>query len=255
MGNKAKTPALAYMRTSSAANVGADKDSEQRQRLAISNFAKSSGYDIALGDWFYDPAVSGADEIEKRPGFMALLNRIESNGVRVVIVEDASRFARKLMTQELGILSLIKRGVRVLTASGDDLTDTEDEMRVALRQVMGTFAELEKKRLVKKLRSARERKKAEKGKCGGRHSYIEREHGAELVAAAHKLNDGRSLRAISAALAELGHTASSGNPFSAGAVKRILGAEPLRSAALKRTTARGKRILIAPNSIDSEKTA
>ena len=53
--------------------------------------------------------MSGADEIEKRPGFMALLNRIESNGVRVVIVEDASRFARKLMTQELDALPL-KRG-------------------------------------------------------------------------------------------------------------------------------------------------
>jgi len=35
-----------------------------------------------------------------------------------LIVEDASRFARDLVTQELGILSLIQRGVRVLTASG-----------------------------------------------------------------------------------------------------------------------------------------
>jgi hypothetical protein len=37
---------------------------------------------------------------------------IEDNGVRVVIVEDASRFARELVTQELGIITLIKRGVR-----------------------------------------------------------------------------------------------------------------------------------------------
>ena len=60
--------------------------------------------------------------IETRPGFSALLDRIEGNRVRTVIVEDASRFARELMTQELGIVALIKRGVRVLTASGDDLT-------------------------------------------------------------------------------------------------------------------------------------
>jgi hypothetical protein len=39
--------------------------------------------------------------------------------VRTVIVEDASRFARELVTQELGIIALTKRGVRVLTANGD----------------------------------------------------------------------------------------------------------------------------------------
>jgi hypothetical protein len=60
------------------------------------------------------------------PRRRGLLDRIESNGVRTVIVEDASRFARELVTQELGILALIKRGVRVLTANGDNLTDSSD---------------------------------------------------------------------------------------------------------------------------------
>jgi len=58
--------------------------------------------------------------------------------VRVVLIEDASRFARDLMTQELGILSLANRdGVRVITASGDDLTDTSDPMKIAMRQDCG----------------------------------------------------------------------------------------------------------------------
>ena len=80
-------------------------------------------------------AVSGADPIETRPGFASLLDRIEGNGVRTVIVEDASRFARELVTQELGILALIKRGVRVLTANGDDLTDSSDPSRKMMRQI------------------------------------------------------------------------------------------------------------------------
>ncbi len=104
-GKNGRTKAVAYLRTSSAANVGADKDSEKRQRPAITAYAKSARFEIAAEDWFYDPAVSGADPIETRPGFNRLLNRIEGNGVRVVIIEDASRFARDLMTQELGILS------------------------------------------------------------------------------------------------------------------------------------------------------
>jgi hypothetical protein len=53
------------------------------------------------------------DPIETRPGFAALLDRVENNGVKVVLVEDASRFARDLVAQELGVLILIKRGMRV----------------------------------------------------------------------------------------------------------------------------------------------
>jgi DNA invertase Pin-like site-specific DNA recombinase len=94
---------VAYLRTSSAANVGQDKDSETRQRKAIASYAKAARIEIV--EEFYDPAVSGADPIETRPGFNRLLNRIEGNGVRTVIVEDASRFARDLMTQELARIS------------------------------------------------------------------------------------------------------------------------------------------------------
>ena len=153
--NKNRAPALAYLRTSSAANVGTDKDSEKRQRHAIQGFAKRGGFWIV--EEFYDAAVSGADPIETRAGFAALLDRIEGNGVRTVIVEDASRFARELMAQELGITLLISRGVQLLTASGDDLTASDDPTRKMMRQIAGAFAEYEKARLVSKLRHARER--------------------------------------------------------------------------------------------------
>src|SRR5829696_3297094 len=105
-------------------------------------------------------AVSGADPIETRPGFAALLDRIEGNGVGTVIIEDATRFARDLVTQELGILALIGRGVRVLTASGDDLTSTDDPFKVAMRQIAGAFCQLEKSRLVAKLKVARDRRRS-----------------------------------------------------------------------------------------------
>src|SRR5262249_42446546 len=114
--------------------------------------------------WYYDGAVSGADPIEGREGFARLLDRIEGNGVTIVIVEDASRFARDLVVQELGIALLAKRGVRLLTASGDDLTDSADLGRKMMSQVAGAFMEYEKGRLVAKLRGARERKRKETGK-------------------------------------------------------------------------------------------
>ena len=60
------------------------KNSEKRQRVAIEAFSKRAGLEFVKR--FYDPAVSGADPIEVRPGFSALLDRIEGNGVRTVVV-------------------------------------------------------------------------------------------------------------------------------------------------------------------------
>jgi DNA invertase Pin-like site-specific DNA recombinase len=211
--------ALGYVRTSSAANIGRDKDSEPRQRRAIERFARQAGFEIA--DWFNDPAVSGADPIESRPGFAALLNRIDGNGVRVVLVEDASRFARDLLAQELGIGLLTKLGMRVLAANGDDLTQTDDPMKVAMRQIAGAFAQLEKARLVAKLRAARDRKREANGKCEGRKGYAEAM--PEAVALAKELHDqGMSYRKISAELFTRGHVTRTGKPHVASAIQKML---------------------------------
>jgi hypothetical protein len=45
-GKGKRTEAVAYIRTSSAANVGADRDSDKRQRAAMQAFAKAAGYEI-----------------------------------------------------------------------------------------------------------------------------------------------------------------------------------------------------------------
>jgi len=224
MARKGLTKAVAYLRTSSAANVGSDKDGEKRQRAAIVAFARRAGFEVVAEH--YDAAVSGADPIEARPGFSALLDRIEGNGVRVVLVEDASRFARDLVTQELGIVALNARGVRVLTASGDDLTETTDPLKIAMRQIAGAFAQLEKARLVAKLRAARERRRATGAKVEGRKSY--RERCPEMVDLAKRLRrypiNGRrrSLSQVGEELASRGFSGRNGRPFAATQVKRMI---------------------------------
>jgi DNA invertase Pin-like site-specific DNA recombinase len=220
--------AVGYLRTSSASNVGQDKDSERRQRVAVERYARAAGYRIV--DWFYDAAVSGADPIESRPGFARLLDRIESNGVGVVLVEDASRFARDLVAQELGLLMLVKRHVRVLTANGDDMTQSNDPSRVMMRQIAGSFSQYEKARLVAKLKAARDRRKAEVGKCGGRKSYAE--SNPQLVATAKQIKRERrhiSLRKISEELARRGFLTPSGRHYAATAVQSMLKSKKGRS--------------------------
>jgi DNA invertase Pin-like site-specific DNA recombinase len=168
---KGKTPAIAYLRTSSAANVGPDKDSDKRQRAAIEAFAKRAGYELV--DEFYDAAVSGADPIDMRPGFAAMLKRIEGNSVRTIIVETASRFARDLMVQEVGHAKLRERGIDLIAADnpGSFIDDTPTAKLV--RQVLGVISEFDKAMTVAKLRGARERKRREAGKCEGRKNHAE----------------------------------------------------------------------------------
>jgi len=183
----------------------------------LEGYAKRAGF--ALVGEFNDAAVSGADPIETRPGFASLLDRIEDNGVRTVIVEDASRFARELVTQELGIIALIKRSVRVLTASGDDLTDSSDPSRKMMSQIAGSFAEYEKARLVAKLKAARERKRLTIGKCEGRKSHAEiNPEMVQIAKGLHRRKRGNSLRAIAADLAAHGYVNANGKQFSAASV-------------------------------------
>ena len=146
MVSKGKAEAVAYMRTSSATNVGADKDSEKRQRAAIAAYAKRAGVEVAADGWFYDAGVPGTVPVVARPAFADLLARIDANGVRMVLVEDASRFAREMVTQELGIAEMARRGVEVVACNGDHLTDAGDEMRVMVRQILGAVAQNEKTR-------------------------------------------------------------------------------------------------------------
>ena len=121
---------------------------------------------------FSDLGVSGAKGLADRPGLAALLDRLESNGVRIVLVERADRLARDLMVQEVIVGQFVKIGVRLLTADGVDLTSPDDDpTRRLIRQVLGAVSEFEKRVLVLKLRAARDRVRKRTGRCEGRKPY------------------------------------------------------------------------------------
>jgi DNA invertase Pin-like site-specific DNA recombinase len=211
--------AVAYLRTSSSTNAGPDKDSDKRQRAAITAFAKSHGYNIV--DEFYDAAVSGADPIAERPGFKAMLDRIAGNGVRCIIVESPDRFARDLTVQLTGHDFLKSLGIALIPATAPDFFTEDTPTAVLVRQVLGAVAQFEKTSLVAKLKAARDRKKAATGKCGGRKSYGEAR--PNVVAFAKELQaGGMSLRKISAELAARGHVTNGGKRYVASAVQAIL---------------------------------
>jgi DNA invertase Pin-like site-specific DNA recombinase len=219
---KERGKAVAYLRTSSARNVGPDKDSDKRQRAAIAAYAFGSGFQI-VGE-FYDAAVSGADPITDRPGFTEMLGALLSNGARTIIVESPDRFARDLMVQLAGHDLLKGQGITLIAASAPSFFIEDTPTAVLVRQVLGAVAQFDKATTVAKLQAARKRKREANGKCEGRKPMAEAHPGA--VAMARKLAAVRkrkpSLRAISAALAEAGHLNERSAPFNPASVAKMI---------------------------------
>lgn len=164
----AKTSAVSYIRVSGKGQV--EGDGFDRQRDAIQRFTKRAGYEIV--DEYRDEGVSGTKELQDRPGLAALLDRLESNGVKVVIVERADRLARDLMVSEVILDQLARAGAKVLTADGADLsTAADDPTRTLIRQVLASVAQFDKAVTVLKLRAARERLRRKGQRVEGRKPY------------------------------------------------------------------------------------
>lgn len=80
--------------------------------------------------------MSGADPIDTRPGFAAMLKRIEGNGVRSIIVETATRFARDLTVQLTGHDYLKGLGVTLIPTTAPDFFTEDTPTAVLVRQVL-----------------------------------------------------------------------------------------------------------------------
>lgn len=216
---------IGYLRTSSASNVGTDKDSEKRQRDAIQTYATRAGCEVVA--WFYDAAVSGAGAIEERNGFADALNYSARNEVRTIVVETANRFARDLIAQETGYRLLRQQGIELIAADSPGSFIEDTPTAALIRQVLGAVAQFEKAALVAKLKGARDRKRRETGKCEGRkaHAQIRPDvvkAAKRLRRASPKTGERRSLREIAAHLAALGYVNDHGRPFNPNSIKAMV---------------------------------
>jgi DNA invertase Pin-like site-specific DNA recombinase len=211
------TKAFAYYRTSSATNVAADKDSEKRQRAAITAYAKANKIEIA-GE-YYDADVKGADPVHTRPAFAAMLQALMSDGCHTILVETVSRFARDLIVQETGYKYLKELGISLIAVDDPDAFTNETPTAVMVRQILGAVSQFQKAELVAKLAGARARARRE------RNDYREGRKPAPEAAqrlARRLRKKGLSLRDIAAKLAAAGYLSPSGKPYLAQSVKIML---------------------------------
>lgn len=216
--------AVSYVRVSGKGQ--SDGDGPERQRQAIVRFAKAAK--MTLVEEYSDLGVSGTKELSDRPGLARLIDRLESNGVRTVVIERADRLARDLMVQEVILSQFAKVGARIVTADGVDLSSEDDPTRRLIRQVLGAVAEFEKNVLVLKLRAARERKRNRGERVEGVKPYGHQPAELALIERMRQLRrkpvKGRRapMAAVAAQLNSEGHRNRSGREWSPQMVHHVL---------------------------------
>lgn len=217
--------AVVYLRTSTLTNVGPEKDSDERQRDAVTAYAARNGIEIVAE--FYDANVKGADPITARPGFADMLDLIGCSDLRLILVEQASRFARDLIVQETGYAYLKGLGINLIAVDDPDAFLNDTPTGKLVRQILGAVSEFEKANLIAKMRRARDKKSQRSGRrCEGRKPVP-----ADAIAIARSMyGRGASLRSISKALAGKSYVSPSGRPYLPGSIAKMV-AEPSAESA------------------------
>lgn len=156
----------------------------QNQRMEI----KAAGFAVESRR-LIEENISGSVAAKERPGFMKLIDRMESGDVLVVTKLD--RLGRNAMDVRATVEQLASSGVRVhcLALGGVDLTSPAGKMTM---QVIAAVAEFERDLLIERTQSGIVRAKAA-GKQFGRPSALTSKERATVV---ERLDTGISIAEI-----------------------------------------------------------
>ena len=159
----------------------------ENQRLEI----KAAGFAIEARR-LIEESISGSVAAKERPGFIKLIERMESGDVLVVTKLD--RLGRNAMDVRATVEQLASSGVRVhcLALGGVDLTSPAGKMTM---QVIAAVAEFERDLLIERTQAGLERAR-QAGKRFGRPPSLSEEQQVEVNA---RLAAGESVSALARA--------------------------------------------------------
>jgi DNA invertase Pin-like site-specific DNA recombinase len=154
--------AIGYIRVSGYGQT--NRLGPQMQEATIRQWAEAHGH--AIGELYRD-TISGT--LLERPGLGGALQALRKGDLLVVARLD--RLARDLMTQELLLKDIRRRGADVIScAEGEQgwlADDPDDPSRKMIRQVLGAVAEYDRAMISLRLRMARARLRHNGGYAGG----------------------------------------------------------------------------------------
>jgi site-specific DNA recombinase len=222
---------LGYCRVSTANQR--EEGTIEIQERALADFAAAQRHDLV--GIHRDDGVSGARDLDNRPGLAAALDALEADPtLDGLLIWKLDRLARDLYVQEYILRELVKRGKALVSVhDGAELLNNTDPMRTAFRQFMGIVSQLEKAFITMRLSAGRVNKARKGGYAGGRRALgyavkdgdlrvLEAE--AAVVRTVYALRaDGLTVRQIAAKLDALGARTMRGGPWRSSTVHGILG--------------------------------
>src|SRR5262245_33966173 len=163
------TACVTYTRVSGQDQI--KKDGPERQREAHDRRAAADDYEIV--GRFDDMAVSGTKALQNRVGLMAAVSFCQEHGVGVILVEKVDRLLRDAAVGLTILAEIVSRGIDIVDSSDGQklILDNNEPMLKLWTQFKAIMAEFDKNNTVIRTRIARERIRAEKGKCEGQKFY------------------------------------------------------------------------------------
>lgn len=225
---------VGYVRVSTATQVE-DGFGLAIQKTALRAWCKANSHKLVA--ILCDEGISGAKELEDRPGLADALGMLRDKQAQGIVVPRLDRLARDLIVQETVLAEIRRIGGTAFSTSPAEATyltdDPDDPSRKMIRQVLGAVAEYERSMVVLRLRNGRRRKAQMGGYASGAPAFgyeardkalVESEAEQATLKRIVELRDmGASFRGICATLESEGRKSKrGGTSWQPMAVKRVL---------------------------------
>jgi DNA invertase Pin-like site-specific DNA recombinase len=225
---------VGYVRVSTASQVE-DGLGLDVQKAALQTWCKTNRH--RLTSIQSDEGISGAKELEHRPGLAEAIALVKDGQAKGIVVPRLDRLARDLIIQETILAEIRRIGGEVFSTSSGEAAyltdDPDDPSRKLIRQVLGAVSEYERSMVALRLRNGRQRKAQMGGYASGAPAFGFEARDGDLIESqdeqftikriAELRASGASLRSVCMALESEGHRCKrGGTAWQPMAVKRVL---------------------------------
>lgn len=195
--------------------------SENPQVAVITAFARNNGFDIL------PPGTNGIKTISlNKPSTLTnlVVQLIEGSGPKCILIHSA-----EILREEEAVLPLIlfesnRNGIRIVACdSGKDLTDPSDWRISSASSVVKAFAQVDKKKVARKLQEARAEIRATGKRCDGRKPFGSHPGEREMLDLIIQMRkDRKTLAEIAAGLDSAGFRPRHGGMWDLSFISRVL---------------------------------